>query len=217
MVEKPPNPFGESLEKKPGSYQLILRSTSSVVDPGDELGLELYISGFGNMQFSKLVFYPSANVFSSSSEVLFGPDLDQKEGTLYWGGQKAQVSPQGGLIELTVLTPEVLFIFKPRLQVITERNTTKKKDGKTFAPVQFNLKIKNKARPGKYHMHFILTYFDGEKWNTSSTKFQFSVRNLLERYASFAWWLAITAGVGAIIAAVPDIPKIWHLLVCLFL
>ncbi len=213
MSKEKPNPFDEELEKKPGSYQLILRSTRSVVDPSDKLTLELYISGFGSMQFSKLVFFHSADVFDSSSEVLYGPEYDVKNKMLYWGVKKAPIDPRGDTIELNVLTPAVLFASRPSLQVTTERSTTNKgKGGETSAPIKFNLRIKKEARPGKYHVHFILTYFDGEKWSTTSTRFQFSIRNLLEQYAPFASGLAIVAGFSAIIAAIPEILKLWYFL-----
>lgn len=52
---------------KPGSYKQVFRVYTPIIDPGDVLKLELFISGYGITESPKLVSYPSNDIFESSS------------------------------------------------------------------------------------------------------------------------------------------------------
>jgi hypothetical protein len=44
--------------KCPGDYRLAYRAAQAEVDPGEELRIELYITGYGEISGAKLTFYP---------------------------------------------------------------------------------------------------------------------------------------------------------------
>jgi len=191
-----PNTQLAALETKRGSYRLVIRATKTAINPNETVTVQLYISGYGTIDYPKLVFYPSADVLSKESEVLF--DIAKHEnGRYYFGAHKEKLDEYGKTIDLAFINGRTLFLPDPESttrQIITEKNT------KGIAPVQ--LEISSRGRPGNYSIHFVLTYFDGEEWTNVSEKFQFTIRNLLQRYESLAWWLGLMAAAGTILAGI---------------
>lgn len=49
-----------------GAYELVIRVAQPIVDPGDKLQVEVYISGYGVIHGARMVSYPSPSVFSLS-------------------------------------------------------------------------------------------------------------------------------------------------------
>lgn len=185
------------LEGKEGKYHLVMRSTKTVVDPGESVLVQLYITGFGTIDYPKLVFYPSANVLSKQSEVSFGAEL-RDNGLAYFGSQKEKFDQYGKTINLSFVNGHTLFLRNSKsisLQIMTEKNTN------DVAPVQLDLRLSSQARPGNYFIHFVLTYFNGEEWDSVSEKFTFTVRNSLQRHELLAWWLGIIAAAATVISA----------------
>jgi len=57
----------------PGEYRLAVRAAGSEVDPGKEVKVEIFITGYGEALGSKLAFYPPQDF------------IDQEFSTLSWG------------------------------------------------------------------------------------------------------------------------------------
>jgi len=191
-----------------GNYGLVARTSSDIMDPGETLVIELYISGYGSIESSKLIFYPSPGVVDSDdkdSYVLFG--IHGKKGLGVWGAQRHQLHPDGNAIGFTGgayksewKSPSIFFDINE-----TQISTEKKLGG--FAPIHINLKTKRKARAGTHSIQFLFTYFDGSNWQTSSNTVQFTIRNFFQRYdrlfltlGAFATGLAIIIALKTIIS-----------------
>jgi hypothetical protein len=194
--------IGADLEKKPGSYKLYLRATESVISPGDDLSVEVYISGFGESKLNKLVIQPSADIFDRSSS----------HATWNWGNDRLDIPPQG----ITILNHPI----EPSkelpnpLSVPTEMWGGGNTEETTKPPITLRLKTKDTVRPGAYYLSFVFTYYDGEKWNTTSTKSNFTVRNILQRFQTAAGLFASIAAIATIISATYvaiEILSEWHM------
>jgi len=59
-------PLAQEFGSKPGAYDLVIRASQPIVDPGDKLQVEVYISGYGVIHGARMVSYPSPSVFSLS-------------------------------------------------------------------------------------------------------------------------------------------------------
>lgn len=82
------------------------------------------------------------------------------------------------------------------------------------APISFRLGVRDDARPGEYEQQFILTYFNGIEWRTSSATASVAVRNILQRYEIAAALIASAAAIAAIsdpvIRAAKSIFSLFH-------
>ena len=54
----PPLPQNTRFAKQPGEYRLAIRVSQAEIDPGGEVNLEIFITGYGEIRGAKLVFYP---------------------------------------------------------------------------------------------------------------------------------------------------------------
>ena len=200
----------------PGSYAPAVRLIRSRVDPGDDLEGDVFITGYGDIGSAKLVFYPSSGLFDSGqSMVMFG--YKQMDGVVTFGGQEAGCGDDGvtlllvgGVLATGWERPSLFFDMKKGdLPPIA----TETRQGR--APVSFRLRVRNDARPGEYQLQFILTYFNGMEWRTTSVTVSMVVRNLLQRYEIQAAILASTAAVVAIAPAIlwiaQAISKLFHM------
>jgi hypothetical protein len=67
---------------QPGSYGLAIRIHNSVIDPGEIVEVELFISGYGQITTSKLVCCASPNLIETNSKesyVLTGLGEERKD------------------------------------------------------------------------------------------------------------------------------------------
>lgn len=185
-----------------GNYELVARTSSDVLDPGEILVIELYISGYGLIESSKLTFYPSPGVVDSDdkdSYGLYGIHYKDGIGAWVWGAQRIQLCSDGNTIGFTggLSHPEwkspTIFFDNSEIQISTEM----KSGG--IAPIQINLKTKREAKAGIHSIQFLFTYFNGSNWRTSSTTVQFAIHNFFQRYDKFFLILgSIATSIGII-------------------
>jgi hypothetical protein len=71
---------------RPGDYSLAIRAREAEGDPGDYIHLELYITGYGQIHGSKLVFYPPT-YFIDEERSFIRSELDPGEEQGNWSGQ----------------------------------------------------------------------------------------------------------------------------------
>ena len=87
---------GENADK-PGCYELMIRSSSSVINPGDEVRLLVFVTGYGSINNPKLVFYPPLD-FIRSGSVFHGLKTEIEQNKMYirgWGSEKSTIETQG--------------------------------------------------------------------------------------------------------------------------
>lgn len=58
MVADPPNPQRTVFADKPGAYRLVITTPTPEIDPGEDIILEIYITGYGLIRGAKVLFYP---------------------------------------------------------------------------------------------------------------------------------------------------------------
>lgn len=82
------------------------------------------------------------------------------------------------------------------------------------APFKYKLNTMKDIRPGNYSLEFVFTYFNGERWVSSTKNINFKVQNFLEKYAISIGVVAGLASVSALIrfAAIPLVEWVIKLL-----
>jgi hypothetical protein len=142
--------------ERPGSYAPAIRLKRSRVDRREFVEGDVFITGYGQIEGAKLVFYPSTGVFDQDlSSFRFG--FEQVQESLIFGGQEKQsgedgitISLTGGILAETWSRPTLFFdAVKGDLPIIaTEMKQMR-------APISFRLGVGDKARPGEYQQQFV--------------------------------------------------------------
>lgn len=53
-----PTPQNTAYADAPGEYTLVIRTSKPEIDPGDDVALEIHITGYGIIRGPKVTFYP---------------------------------------------------------------------------------------------------------------------------------------------------------------
>lgn len=201
--------MGENADRK-GYYDLVARINNGVINRGQFLEVEVYISGYGNIQNPKFVFFPSLSIISEKESEIFY-DLGKVEGRIKWGQSKMAASEDGIFIDLSggIIyskweTKKPTLFFDVRMpkgagQIMTETSQNKK------PPIKLNLKIKRKAAAGNHFLHFAFTYFNGEEWTGSTQLITFTINNIFQENEVLLQWVAIVVAVVTIASSMLSI------------
>lgn len=192
----------------PGAYGLAIRLTNTVINPGDLLEGELFISGYGNISLSKLVFYPSPNLIDTNenaSYILTGLG-DNNDNKAKWGNERISISHSGVALDLSEsglslrnwerATPYFDTDTHPLPTIATERKLA------GSAPMHLFLKTKKDALPGVYSLQFLYTYYDSQQWQNCLYEIQFTLRNFYQRHEIKVWLLGAFAALISTIVAI---------------
>ncbi len=195
-------PFAEC----PGSYEPAIRIRNPVINPGETLEVEVFITGYGRIGPSKLAFYPSPGIFNDrDSFTCFGIKRDGD--LLTWGARQEPVGEAGCVIGLHggVQVPEwdmpsffVDLSDQIPPQILTETSQVN-------APISFSLSTLPDAAPGTYRVQFYLTYYNGNYWSVAKQDVSSGVRSLLQRYEVTVAVIAFIAAAATILSGVVDI------------
>jgi len=89
--------------EKPGQYEIAVRLSDTLMNPGSELIIEVYFSGYGEISQPAMKFYPSSDFFEpSESEAIFGTKKEERSGKTFFGAKKAKVDAVGNHLPLGV-------------------------------------------------------------------------------------------------------------------
>lgn len=191
---------------KTGSYEQVFMLHNPVIQPGDTLRLQQFVTGYGDIRYAKLVFYPPPEIFNSERSFVINGFRDEG-GKLAWGGKKQPVHSKGFTSFLAGVGSDkhhagwhVHTMFfdvhapEPGMQPQIATETSQE-----YAPFDYQLVTNQDILPGKYSLEFHLTYFNGAAWKTSSKKVDFSVQNWYERNEGFVKTIGLfLAGVGVV-------------------
>ena len=190
-----------------GCYTLMYRINNTTVDPGDTLEIELYVSGYGRIDTSKLCFYPSTGLFDvKNSYVRFGVTR-AADGAITFGGHEAQPGEAGSTLDLSggikienwLRSTLYWDCAEGELpQIMTE---TKQR----HAPVHMYLVTRRDIAPGSHFMQMTFTYFNGVEWSASSIHVEFVVRNFYQRNEGLVWVLGAVAAGASILSLILQI------------
>ena len=192
-------PRARSNSEKCGSYTPVSRLSDDAVDPGGTLEIEIFITGYGDIRNPKLAFYFSPSLIDHTKSICYFDIGKKKDGSFFWGPSKHSVDETGTIINFTGgVSPddgnwlEPTNFFDLDDSDSSPLSTESKLGG--AAPVRLSLVMNNRARAGSHNIPFVLSYFDGERWQTSSHTVTVQVRNSLQRYAAVPWVLGVVAG-----------------------
>ncbi|MBT0663532.1 hypothetical protein KI809_04375 [Geobacter pelophilus] len=191
--------------QSPGNYYLALRSFTPVIDSGGVVRFEVYITGYGIIRSCKIMMYSTTNSFDDKqSSVNYGVDI--YDDSYQFGTSSISMNPSG---YFAISFPELVrhkkhlhpffsdcgtALLNPSM-IVTENKSIR-------APLQFDLKTKEKIPPGTYSCNLYMTYFNGVEWKGDTQQLTFTVRNILQRNEEMAWYLAVAAAIAAIVSVI---------------
>lgn len=207
-----PRPRIAPYAEAPGAYQPVVRLQIPIMNPGEYLHGEIYVTGYGEIGPAKFFISSSPGVFDSSDcEVTDG---FVKNGPLItFGGQTTKVNMDVGITlsiaglktEKWQSTTAFYDINQPEPGFENDLSRIGHLSTETHQrnpPASFSFKTRKTARAGDYGIQIVFSYFDGVEWRNSVLNVPFRLRSRLERWNSFLAWLAAMAGVATIAAAV---------------
>lgn len=191
----PQSPRNGAFAGSPGSYQPAVRLYPAVLNAGETVTVEVFISGYGEIGGAKLLVYPSPGVFDTQT-VNSWCGFKLEDGTITFGGNAGGMDDAGCMFELTggmkaagwpTYTLFVDHIPGVLPQILTE--TIQKKP-----PILMKLPVRLGCRPGTYSLQFLLTYFNGSTWQTATQNVEFTIQTIIQRYDKL---IAIVAALAA--------------------
>lgn len=207
LIDLPPTgPRVGKFADHPGKYRLMHRLNSEQVDPGEVVEIEIYVSGYGQIETSKLVFLVSPKLIDQNSSYIrysigagvkgigFGTSTD----VINEFGNVLHMDGGVGLPEWPRVSMYVDSSDDELPRIITETKLR-------FAPVELVLFTRPTARAGQHSVQICFTYFNGETWESDTTDIIFFIRSFVQRKELFVWVLASCAAVGAVVSAISDI------------
>lgn len=202
FLEDMDKPRGKKYADAPGAYQLATRVEHNVIDPGEVLNIEQFITGYGNIAQAKIYCLISSQLFDKErSHIKTGlqPNDDPEHpAPLRWGRDEHKPDDmfvlalsgvrKEGWDESTIFFDAPF----PGNQIITERDLK-------GPPFEYSFKTHKHLKPGDHYIDFYLTYFNGEKWVSTKERISFKARNFFERHSKAFTSLAIIASICAIL------------------
>ena len=197
----------------PGDYVLVLRAHEEVLDAGDTLVFDGFISGYGAIEAAKLILVPSSKLIADAqAEVTFNVIQLPSE-----GGQRSEPG-YGGHPAIFRLGDGVVFGLDggvnnpewPRPTYVWDKSlgdapVVSSERVLGAAPIHGRLKLADRAKPGTYKLLANFCYFDGQVWRSKPAELVFSIRNVFQRYDGLITALGVAAAIATIAPFLSDI------------
>jgi hypothetical protein len=199
-----------------GSYSLGIRVINPIVNPGEILKFELFISGYGRISTpGKIFMLPSSDFIDQDSDSSFircGAkfEKDSIRGEVWgFGGETYHIGNEGATLILggpRNPTWEECSFFIDAIreqdefnnQILTETRPHLP-SGSMNAPISGSLKISKNARSGSHSISFVFSYFDGSKWRSETCSGNLTIRSFYQRNEMLVWTIGLLAGICSII------------------
>jgi len=211
-------PLSRRNAEKPGAYELAVLVSNPIVDAGDRLEIEVYVSGYGNIETPKIAFYPSPATFDTKKSVVWHSLRRFPDSKLGWGAETAALDPTGAVISLSgglsfdEASGKSTWVFDahPSSEPHNFQISTEVKHPLGKSPICLDLALSPKPKPGPQGINFVLTYFDGQAWQTKTATAGFTVRNFYQRHETGVWILGTVLAV--LLASISFATDGWALL-----
>jgi hypothetical protein len=199
---------------KPGAYELALRVARGEVAPGGSVEVEVFITGYGDLQGAKLVFFPPP-YFVDAKHSKWRYDMGElPDGRAVFGtteqsfigdvGAILDLS-SGGLIAPGWNFPSLFFDLTDNPTAAARIHPIVTEFRQERAPVEFTLKIHKKVPKGSHDLRFYLTYFNGQEWKTDSKSIAVSVPNWFKRNEGLTWTIGALSFIAAVAGVVVSV------------
>lgn len=221
-----------AFRNRPGAYQLAIRAPKTEIDPGDDIILEIYVTGYGEIRGAKVVFYPPTNFVSytqvdgwaavkamiigrggarglTNHAVIIPLAADERDDPYGW---RSDTDPHG--IDTSAIAAEARFSAPIRLTLGTKPQYVEP------PPTGETSIIDTPIPPGNHTFQVFLTYFNGSEWKTDSQSVTVSVRNWFQRNY-YATLVVSILGVGLTLIALAvsvmvNLGALWDLISAIF-
>lgn len=177
-----------------GAYHLASRVFSKTVNPGDMFKFEQYITGYGDINSSKIRCYISSEIFDIESSSIINSIKDDN-GNISFGNQSDKITGEGFVCHISGIQLDGWEQSTMAFDVSGDENskTIFCENKVENAPFTYNLKLKDDVKPGEYSIDFYFTYYDGHRWQCNKETVDLKVRNFFETNAKIISTLAIVA------------------------
>lgn len=202
---------------KPGSYEHIIQIDNQVLDPGENLKIEVFFTGYGFIESAKFMYMPSPKFIDPDKSRIRAGLKQSTNGFVGFLSDWVELSSirtnqEGHVIGLTGLKMDswaddsqpTLFLDRSN-QGMTEILWTESRVPN--APIEFEFRIDNNARPGDYTIDFGFSYYNGEKWISTQTTKSFHVRGIFERHAGIVAVIGLVASFAAVVGLLAQVVK----------
>lgn len=204
------SPRSKEHGEKDGHYDLLTRIDNAVTSPGGKIKIQIFITGYGEIDGAKIIFYPSPEVIDIKKSTItkdLRPVAPPNVPT--WGGNTHPVSAEAWLIAFTggwnpgqFKKPSMFFDISKEGNFIS----TEMMQPEPTAPIEVDLHIKKTAKAGTHYLNLGFTYYNGSQWSGSNISIPFTVRNIFQRNELIFSTLGIIATIATIIPLLFTIP-----------
>jgi hypothetical protein len=193
-----PRPQNARHADRPGSYQLAVRSTKAEVNPGDITELEVYLTGYGQIQGAKILFYPPPYFIDTAWSMANYDAHLSADGEFTFGTTDSSFDETGGILILSGglqnvrwSTPSLVFDItdSPEKPAGVHIIASEKKFGKSL--LLYRLQTRKDSPSGTHQLNFLLSYFNGQEWKSDSKSISLKVPNWFERNQGLSWAIAV--------------------------
>ncbi len=201
-------PLSHPYANSEGSYMIVANADKEIIDPGELIKFEIYFTGYGFAERSKVFFATSSDFYDTSYSQVF-TDATVINNQLIYGIDSNYLSPYisgkifsmgGG--QFTGYNGKIWKKPTPYFDIhpFDEQNGTISSEAKLEkAPLEFHLKTKDNIAAGTYSVHFVYTYYDGLKWRNDEQTVSFQVRTWTDIHWKLLLWLTVILGSPPII------------------
>lgn len=198
MEDRKIKPLSCENGQRPGSYRLVSRAGASNLNKGEMLSFDQFITGYGHASGLKIAYYFSSDVFNlEKSYYTYKLGQDPHSGMPTWGDSKNPISQVG--TSITLGTHKDLntweydsYFFNVNMDGHSLAINTEVELG-DHPPFSYRLVVDKTADAGNHSILFVLTYFDGEKWNNTEERVNFKINNAFEKHSTILSLLAAIA------------------------
>ncbi|MDZ3825868.1 hypothetical protein [Pseudomonas monsensis] len=196
-TEEMPGPRLWNNAAMPGAYSLATRAGESIINTGDTLSFEQYVTGYGEILNCKVQCYISSSIFDTEASYVthspYGELQESGQMAILWGAKTETIKNDVGytcIMEGITTTywekPTLFFDTDSPGLLMTERKSRN-------APFSYSLKTKNNIKPGTHYIDFYFTYFNGAEWHSKKERIEFKVNNSFEKHSTLLSALAAAA------------------------
>ena len=203
-----------------GNYVQLILLDKSVINAGDSLTIDVFLSGYGYIRAGKINITPNTQLVSNKSSITHTLDQGIVNGRFqnvlkeypfsvdnnncFFLNSKSTFKKDSVYITAFVSTYDEKVL--PDKNLETESMSTESyfehSDGFKYPPLRLNLKTKNNVPPGYYKIYFSFNYYDGEKFQSDFQFVEIKIMSWTERNEELIEFLGYIIAIFTIIGII---------------
>jgi hypothetical protein len=208
-----------AIDQSPVVYSLVLRNRTPVINPGDSLGIEIFLSGYGVPKKNKLdvkfsspyvVNIKNPGTLTAGISVLLNATTGEIIRPITDLPKTYKLDEVGADVTLNygffLSMPDTKFNSNEVDQIVSET------EWNGSAPILLTINTSNDAPSGDYDVIFTFTYGDEQLLSQDQKVAHFRITSWWERNE---WWITIIGVILAFIAVAPSLINTWKRVIAL--